>query len=60
MVGWMNKEKESRGLDLLFINGDLTQDKTEMLLSLRDKHLSKLEMPYYCNKGNHYYLSSKK
>ena len=60
MVGWMNKEKESRGLDLLFINGDLTQDKTEMLLSLRDKHLSKLEMPYYCNKGNHDYLSSKK
>ena len=56
----MNKEKESRGLDLLFINGDLTQDKTEMLLSLRDKHLSKLEMPYYCNKGNHDYLSSNK
>ena len=60
MVGWMNKEKESKGLDLLFINGDLTQDKTEMLLSLRDKHLSKLAMPYYCNKGNHDYLSSKK
>ena len=47
MVGWMNKEKENKGLDLLFINGDLTQDKTEMLLSLRDRHLSKLKMPYY-------------
>jgi 3',5'-cyclic AMP phosphodiesterase CpdA len=56
MVGWMNKEKQGKGLDLLFINGDLTHDQTQMLLELRDKHLSKLEMPYYCTKGNHDYL----
>ncbi|MDX1679725.1 MAG: metallophosphoesterase [Akkermansiaceae bacterium] len=56
MVKWINKEKQEKGLDLLFLNGDLVNDKTEMLLQLRDKHLSQLQVPYYCIKGNHDYL----
>lgn len=59
MVGWMNKEKQGKGLDLLFINGDLTHDNPQLLLELRDKQLSKLEVPYYCTKGNHDYLDPK-
>jgi 3',5'-cyclic AMP phosphodiesterase CpdA len=56
MVEWMNAEKKSKGLDALFLNGDLTNDSSPMLLQLRDKHLSKLEVPYYAIKGNHDYL----
>lgn len=56
LVTWINKEKAGKGLDLFFLNGDLVNDKTELLLQLRDQHLSKLEVPYYCIKGNHDYL----
>ncbi len=58
MVNWINKEQQGKGLDLFFLNGDLVNDKTEMLPELRDKHLSKLQMPYYCIKGNHDYLGA--
>ena len=44
MVSWINREKKERGLDLFFINGDLTQDKAELLTQLRDKHLKNLEV----------------
>ncbi|PXA05261.1 hypothetical protein DDZ13_02680 [Coraliomargarita sinensis] len=53
LVDWINLEKQGRGLDLLFLNGDLTNDSSQALLDLRDKHLSKLDLPYYCIKGNH-------
>ena len=53
LVGLINQEKQGRGLDMLFLNGDLTNDSTQALLDLRDKHLSKLEMPYHTIKGNH-------
>ncbi len=53
LVGWMNQEKAQKGLDLLFLNGDLTHDDPARLVMLRDRHLSKLAMPYYCTKGNH-------
>ena len=53
MVRWINSEKKSKGLDALFINGDLTNDSSPMLVQLRDKQLSKLEVPYYAIKGNH-------
>ena len=44
---------------MFFINGDLTQDKAELLTQLRDKHLKNLEVPYYCIKGNHDYVDEK-
>jgi 3',5'-cyclic AMP phosphodiesterase CpdA len=53
LVTWMNKEKADKGLDALFINGDLTHDSSASLVTLRDKHLKTLSMPYYCGKGNH-------
>lgn len=53
MVDWINAEKRGKGLDALFLNGDLTNDSSPMLLQLRDKHLSRLEVPYHCIKGNH-------
>ena len=55
MVGWFNKEAE-KGLNRVFLNGDLVQDSSAALLALRDKHLSRLKTPYYCIKGNHDYL----
>ena len=45
MVSWINREKKEKGLDLFFINGDLTQDRAELLTQLRDKHLKNLEVP---------------
>lgn len=53
MVGWIHAEKKDKGLDVLFLNGDLTNDSSPMLIQLRDKHLSKLQVPYYAIKGNH-------
>lgn len=53
MVHWINQEKQGKGLDALFLNGDLTNDSSPALLALRDKHLSKLQVPYHAIKGNH-------
>ncbi len=59
MVKWINQEKKAKGLDMVFLNGDLVADKPEMLIQLRDKHLKNLEVPYYCIKGNHDYVDEK-
>lgn len=59
LVGWVNAEKEKKGVDALFLNGDLSNDSTAKLLELRDKHLSKLKTPYYAIKGNHDYVDGK-
>ena len=56
LVGWINKEKEQKGVDTLFLNGDLTADSSPSLLALRDQHLSKLKTPYFAIKGNHDYV----
>jgi Icc protein len=53
LVGWINTEKDNKGLDGFFFNGDLSNDSSAALLTLRDKHLSKLKTPYYTIKGNH-------
>jgi 3',5'-cyclic-AMP phosphodiesterase len=58
MVGWIHAEKRNKGLDVVFLNGDLTNDSSPMLLQLRDKHLSKLEVPYYAIKGNHDFIDA--
>jgi 3',5'-cyclic AMP phosphodiesterase CpdA len=56
MVAWINQEKRSKGLDALFLNGDLTHDSSPALLTLRDGHLSKLQVPYHAIKGNHDFI----
>ncbi|HEX5790767.1 MAG TPA: metallophosphoesterase [Luteolibacter sp.] len=53
LVRWINEEKRGKGLDALFLNGDLSNNSTAALLALRDGHLSKLQVPYYAIKGNH-------
>lgn len=53
MVAWINGEKQTKGLDAFFLNGDLSNDSSAALLALRDKHLSKLHVPYHAIKGNH-------
>ena len=56
MVGWVNAEKTSKGLDAFFLNGDLTHDSPDALPTLRDKHLSKLQVPCHAIKGNHDFI----
>lgn len=53
LVQWINKEKQVKGLDALFLNGDLSNDSPAALLALRDQHLGKLQVPYHAIKGNH-------
>ena len=57
MVEWINAEKKDKGLDLFFINGDITHDEPGMLIQLRDKHLKNLDLPYYSIKGCLLYTS---
>lgn len=59
MVELMQGEKKGRGLDAFFINGDVTHDRPEALVKLRDEHLNKLDVPTYCGKGNHDYVDGK-
>ena len=56
MVEWLNEEEASKGLDAVFLNGDLTHDSSPALKTLRDKHLTQLKAPYYTIKGNHDFL----
>ena len=56
MVTWMNREKQAKGLDAVFLNGDLTHDDPAHLPALRDKHLTKLDVPYHVCKGNHDFI----
>lgn len=59
MVAWINREKKDKGLDAFFINGDVTHDRADFHIPLRDQYLSKLKVPYYCGKGNHDYVDEK-
>jgi len=53
MIDWLNKEESGKGLDAVFLNGDLTHDSPPALLKLKTEHLAKLKTPYYTIKGNH-------
>ncbi len=56
LVDWMNRELDQRGLDMFFLNGDIVHDTTDKYLPLKERFLSKLQMPYWAVKGNHDYL----
>lgn len=56
LLVWINREKKEHGLDALFINGDVTHDRASHNITLRDEYLTKLDVPYYCGKGNHDYV----
>ena len=53
LVSWLNDERKRKGLDAVFLNGDLVHDSLDTYEALRDKYLSKLDTPYYAVKGNH-------
>ena len=58
LVNWLNKEKEGRGLDLYFLNGDVVHDVPDKYEELKNDYLSKLSIPYFATKGNHDYLEA--
>lgn len=59
LVDWMNRERDQRGLDMFFLNGDIVHDTTDQYFPLRERFLSKLQMPLWAVKGNHDFLTEK-
>jgi len=59
LVGWLNAEKKTKGLDLIILNGDLVHDSVNGYAELKGKHLKKLKTPYYTTKGNHDFVDGK-
>ncbi len=51
-IGWINREKMQKGVDFLFLNGDLIHDDPTLLYDLKTT-LSNLRVPYYVGRGNH-------
>ncbi|MHC4504869.1 MAG: metallophosphoesterase family protein, partial [Planctomycetota bacterium] len=54
-----NDEKSRKGLDAVFLNGDLVHDSAMTYEDLKSKHLEKLKTPYYAIKGNHDFVDGK-
>jgi 3',5'-cyclic-AMP phosphodiesterase len=52
IIGWINTEKEQRGLDFAFINGDMFHNDVAFLEEVKKKW-DGLKMPYYVSHGNH-------
>jgi 3',5'-cyclic AMP phosphodiesterase CpdA len=53
LITWVKREKQEKGLDALFLNGDLSHDSADALLALRDRHFPAMPVPCYAIKGNH-------
>jgi len=52
MIGWLNKEKEGRGIEFTIVNGDLFHNDPSFLPIVKKKW-DGLKMPYYVSHGNH-------
>jgi len=52
MLGWLQKEKQQRGLDFTIVNGDLFHNDASFLPKVKSVW-DKLGMPYYVSHGNH-------
>lgn len=59
LVSWLNDEKKKKGLDAVFLNGDLTHDSSGTYEDLKSKYLRRLDTPYYAIKGNHDFVDGK-
>ena len=59
LVSKLNKEKESHGLDAVFLNGDIGHDSALIYDEVKQDYLSKLTIPYYAIKGNHDFIDGK-
>ena len=60
LIANLNTEKVAKGLDVVFLNGDMVHDSTKAYEVLKTNHLSKLQTPYFTIKGNHDYLDGEK
>jgi predicted phosphodiesterase len=52
LVSWVNREKLQKGVDFLFLNGDLIHDDPTLLYDFKNT-ISNLSVPYYVSRGNH-------
>ena len=59
LVSWLNDEKSRKGLDVIFLNGDLVHDSSSAYEELKSKYLKRLKTPYYAIKGNHDFVDGK-
>jgi 3',5'-cyclic AMP phosphodiesterase CpdA len=53
MLGWINKEYKTNGLDFVIVNGDIVHDRPDLLSVVNQQYFSKFKMPYYAIPGNH-------
>ena len=60
LIAKLNIEKVDKGLDAVFLNGDMVHDSTTAYQALKTDYLTKLHTPYYVIKGNHDYLDAEK
>jgi 3',5'-cyclic AMP phosphodiesterase CpdA len=60
LISRLNKEKDTKGLDAVFLNGDLVHDSATAYEDLKRNYLRKLNTPYYAIKGNHDYVDGRK
>ena len=60
LISRLNREKVDKGLDAVFLNGDMVHDSTTAYQALKTDYLTKLHTPYYVIKGNHDYVDGEK
>ncbi|MHC4248343.1 MAG: metallophosphoesterase family protein [Planctomycetota bacterium] len=58
-ISWMNDERKRKGLDAVFLNGDIVHDSLDTYEALKSKYLKRLDAPYYAVKGNHDFVDGK-
>lgn len=56
MVQWLNEEVANRGLDYVFINGDLVHDDAKFVPLVKEK-FNALKVPFYVSHGNHDHMT---
>ncbi len=52
MIGWLNDEAQSKGLDFVVFNGDLIHNDPALLPQVKQRY-DQLQVPYFANRGNH-------
>lgn len=52
LIDHLNREKQTKGLDLAVFNGDLIHDQAALMPKVKT-HFDRLQAPYYTVRGNH-------
>jgi predicted MPP superfamily phosphohydrolase len=53
MVKWLNEAHSSNPLDFVIINGDLVNDRPDLLSEVKKDYFDHLNVPFYAVPGNH-------